>query len=171
MKREEATRSGGLLLRHLGLGGALAAAAIAGALAAGCGGDERSSRGEYEQTVQAAYGNVRDAFRAAGRARSLPALARRIEVARNELEESADDLDDVQPPRELGELHQELILGMRGYASDLAELQQNVEAGNTQAIARFNRRVATNPSVLRMAEAAEEMIHRGYDLGALDPEG
>ena len=165
--QREADRVGGLprrLLRAL-------AALVAVVVAAGCAGDQRLSKSEYEQEVQSVYADVRRAFLATGQSSTSPQdLAARVETARESLNDGADKLDDVQPPRELLEVHQELVLGMRGYATDLEKLQRYAKTGDAEGIKRFNQAVATNPSVLRIAEAAEEMIHRGYDLGQLDPE-
>ncbi len=116
------------------------------------------------------YGKVGDAFEATANFRSLPKVGRRVEAAQEELRAAAEELDGVEPPEEIAEPHEELIEGLTGYAEDLGELRQAAEDGNGQAIQEFNRNVRENEFVQRIAEAAEEMIQRGYRLGPLQPE-
>jgi hypothetical protein len=44
------------------------------------------------------------------------------------------------------------------------------ERGDAAAVERFNKEIANNEAVGRMAEAAEEMKFKGYDLGRIAEE-
>lgn len=135
---------------------------------AACGGDRLSKR-EYEQKVRSEYADVQDAFRATGGAQG-DELAARIEDAQRELRDAADELDDLQPPEDVERENEEVVEGTREYADDLDELRDAAERRDQQAIDAFNDRIAENEAVEQIAEAAEEMKFKGYDLGPIGEE-
>jgi hypothetical protein len=135
---------------------------------AACGGDRLSKR-EYEQRVRSEYADVQQAFRATSGAQGEE-LAARIEDAQQELRDAADALDGVEPPDEVRKENEEVVEGMRRYADDLEELREAAERGDQQAIDAFNDRLAENDAVEQIAEAAEEMKFKGYDLGPIGEE-
>ena len=141
---------------------------FAGLLLAGCGGEGRLSKQEYAQKVRAVYGDVQQAFQAT----NVPQeeLAARVEAAQEQLRESADELEDVEPPEEVERENEELVEGMRRYADDLDRLRNAAESGDQRTIDDFNARIAQNEAVEQMAEAAEEMKFKGYDLGQIAEE-
>lgn len=139
-------------------------------LAAGCGGGkEQLSKAAYEQRVRTVYADVQGAFEAT-RDASGPALAERIQAAQKRLREAADKLDSVDPPKAVAEENEELVEGMREYADDLDELRDAAERGDAETVERFNTEIANNEAVERIAEAAEEMKFKGYDLGRIAEE-
>jgi hypothetical protein len=139
-----------------------------GLLLAGCGSEDRLSKQEYAQKVRAVYGDVQKAFQAT----NVPQgeLAARIEAAQEQLREGADELEDVEPPEDVEQENEELVEGMRRYADDLDRLRNAVESGDQRTIDDFNARIAQNEAVEQMAEAAEEMKFKGYDLGQIAEE-
>ena len=68
------------------------------------------------------------------------------------------------------EENEEIVEGLREYANDLDELREAVVSGNAAAVERFNAEIGQNPAVERIAEAAEEMKFKGYDLGPIAEE-
>ncbi len=145
-------------------------AAAAGALAlAGCGGgDGRLSKSEYEEKVRSAYAEVQEAF--AQTNVPMEELAARVEDAQKQLREAADELEDVQPPEEVEAENAQIVQAMRAYAEDLDRLRNAAEQGDERTIEDFNARIAQNESVEQMAEAAEKMKFKGYDLGPIAEE-
>ena len=141
---------------------------LVGLLIAGCGGDDRLTKDEYAQKVRAVYGDVQEAFQAT----NVPQgeLAARVEAAQQQLREGADELEDVEPPEDVERAHEELVEGMRRYADDLDRLRNAAEEGDQRTIDDFNARIAQNEAVEQMAEAAEEMKFKGYDLGQIAEE-
>ncbi len=142
------------------------------ALVAGCagGGDEEPlTKRAYEQKVRTLYAGIQGAFQAT---RGVPReqLPERIEAAQDELRDASDELDDIEPPEEVAFENRELVEGMRAYAEDLDELREAAERQDAAAIQRFNERLPTNRNVERIAEAAEEMKFKGYDLGPIAEE-
>jgi hypothetical protein len=135
----------------------------------GCGGDGRLSKAEYEERVRSAYGEVQQAFRETNVA-STNEMAVRVEAAQEQLREAADELDDVEPPKDIETENSQLVDGMRRYADDLDRLRNAAESGDQRTIDDFNARIAQNEAVEQMAEAAERMKFKGYDLGQIAEE-
>jgi chromosome segregation ATPase len=152
------------LIRKLGFG--LTPPLLVLLLLTGCGGD-RLSKGEYEQKVRTEYASVQQAFRATG---SAGDLASKIERAQDQLREAAEALEKIEPPEQVEEENEEIVEGLREYADDLDELRDAAEKGDQAAIDAFNDRIAKNEAVERIAEAAEEMKFKGYDLGPIADE-
>jgi hypothetical protein len=147
-----------------------AALAMLGVLSfAACGGD-RLSKSEYEQKVRSEYADVQEAFVATGASFGRPDLAEKIEQAQAELREMADSLDDAEPPEEVEKENEEIAEGMREYADDLDQLRDAAQKGDLRSIEGFNDRIAKNEAVEQIAEAAEEMKFKGYDLGQIAEE-
>jgi hypothetical protein len=140
----------------------------AAALVAGCGGDERLTKDEYAEKVRAVYADVQAAFAAT----NVPEgeLAAKVAAAQGQLRASADELDGVEPPEDVESEHAQLVDGMRRYADDLDRLRNAAERGDSRTIADFNSRIGQNEAVEQIAEAAERMKFKGYDLGQIAEE-
>jgi predicted ribosome quality control (RQC) complex YloA/Tae2 family protein len=137
---------------------------------AGCGGDDRLSKREYEEKVRSEYAQVQDAFRATGVAFRKPDLAEKIEQAQAELREMADALDETEPPAEVAAENQQIVDAMRRYADSLDRLRNAAERGDLKVIEDATARIAENEAVEQIAEAAERMKFKGYDLGDIAEE-
>lgn len=145
----------------------LAAAALA---AGGCGDDgRRLEKAEYEEKVRSAYAEVQEAFQQTN-VPSLDELAGRVEDARKQLREAADELEGLQPPEDVEAENAQIVQAMRAYADDLDRLRNAAEQGDERTIEDFNTRIAQNESVEQIAEAAERMKFKGYDLGPIAEE-
>ena len=146
----------------------LSVAAVVVALTSG-GGPSRLSKPEYEQSVRAVYADVQASFQST-RVVSSGDLADRLEAAQTELREAADRLERAKPPTDVYAENTELVEGMREYATDLDQVREAAARRDRSAVDRFNEELAGNQAVERMAEAAEEMKFKGYDLGQLAEE-
>lgn len=135
----------------------------------GCGGDRLSKR-EYEQKVRAEYADVQQAFRAAGASVDQPDLAQKVERAQEQLRDAAEALESKEPPEDVEEENEEVVEGLREYAEDLDAVRKAAERGDERAIAAFNEGIGKNEAVAQIAEAAEEMKFKGYDLGPIAEE-
>jgi hypothetical protein len=137
---------------------------------AGCSGgeDDRLSKPEYEEKVQTVYAEVQLAFQST-RGAEGEELAGRIVLAQESLRHAADELAAVSPPEEVEVHHADLIEGMREYADALDEAVRAASRNDVDTLQRFQN-VANNPGVREMAEAAEEMKLKGYDLGPIADE-
>jgi vacuolar-type H+-ATPase subunit I/STV1 len=133
-----------------------------------CGSDRLSKR-EYEEKVRSEYADVQEAFAATVRVHGEE-LTERIEAAQQQLRDAADALEESEPPDEVEEENEEVVEGMKEYADDLDELRDAAAKGDQRAIDAFNDRLAKNEAVAQIAEAAEEMKFKGYDLGPIAEE-
>jgi hypothetical protein len=147
----------------------LVVSALTSVVVAGCGGDGRLSKTEYEETVRSTYAEVQQAFRQTN-VDSTKELASRVGAAQNQLREAASTLENVEPPTEVEADNREIVEGMRAYAEDLDRLRNAAVRGDVKTIEDFNARIAQNESIGQIAEAAEEMKFKGYDLGPIAEE-
>jgi gas vesicle protein len=147
-----------------------AVAALAAVLLAGCSGEEdRLTKSQYEQKVRSVYSGVQAAFESTRDADGSQ-LARRIEQAQQELLSAAGELESIEPPAAVEEETEELVEGMREYAESLDGVRAAAERNDSVAIGQFNLGLDDNEAVEQMAEAAEEMKFKGYDLGRIAQE-
>ena len=143
--------------------------AFAVVVLAGCG-EERLSKRDYEQKLQAEYAEVQQSFQATAASFGGPGLSEKIEQAQEQLRETAEALEHVEPPKEIEEENEEIAEGLREYAEDLDALRAAATRNDQEAISAFNERIARNSAIERVAEAAEEMREKGYDVGPIGEE-
>jgi len=79
-------------------------------------------------------------------------------------------LEGIEPPEAVEEENEEIVEGLREYGEDLDSVRDAAEKGDLAAIEKFNDAIGTNEAVERIAEAAEEMKFKGYDLGPIAEE-
>jgi uncharacterized protein YicC (UPF0701 family) len=156
-------------VRRAGLRAGLALAVVSAALVAGGCSEGRLSKSAYEQAVRSEYTGVQSAF-ASTRDSSGKELAARLQAAQNALRSAADALEASEPPEQVEEENEELVEGMREYAEQIEALIDAARNGRHAVIDRFNERIVSNEAIEQMAEAAEEMKFKGYDLGAIAEE-
>jgi hypothetical protein len=169
--------------------------ALAAVLAAGCGGESRLTKAQYEQRVRSVYAGVQQAFLATN-VESLTLLARRVAAAQAALRHAAARLDADRPPKEIESPNDELVEGMRRYADQLGPLQAAAARGDLAAVERLKSTYGRSDAIERpreaesesnpieqpreaesesdpieqMAEAVEEMTREGFDLGRIAKE-
>ena len=123
------------------------------------------SKAQYEQKVQTLYAAIQAAF-AATRGAEGQALADRIGSAQKALRDASRELLATRPPVEVSEENQELARAIADYAEALEPAVKAAATGDREALARFGNVAALGP-VREMAEAAEKMKYKGYDLGPI----
>jgi hypothetical protein len=143
---------------------------LLGVLALAACGDDRLSKGEYEQKLQSEYADVQQAFQATAASFGQTDLAGKIGDAQEQLRGAAESLEHVEPPKEIEEENEEIVEGLREYADDLDRLRDAAEHNDLKTITAFTDRIADNEAIHQIAEAAEEMKHKGYDVGAIGEE-
>ncbi len=72
----------------------------------------------------------------------------------------------MKPPQEVEAENRALAAAMREYAEALDAAVRAASGGDDQTMARF-RDASAHPAVREMAEAAERMKQKGYDLGPI----
>lgn len=135
----------------------------------GCAGDEgRLSKVEYAEKVRSVYAEVQEAFRQTDV--PLSDLADRVEDAQAKLRDAADELESLEPPEDVEAENAQIVDGFRSYADELDRLRNAAERGDQRTIDDFNAGLATRESVELIAEAAERIKFKGYDLGDIAEE-
>ena len=97
-------------------------------------------------------------------------LADRVEAAQDELRAAADDLDGVEPPEDVAKENERLVAGMRAYADQLDAVREAAEDGDAEKLDELSSALGRSEPVEEMAEAAEQMKFKGYDLGPIAEE-
>lgn len=123
------------------------------------------SKAQYELALQAVYADVQNAFRATNVAPSL--LAARVAAAQKELRRAAQRLEALQPPRAVRGENLVIAAALEEYAADLESVRLAAASGNAQRIAEFSANISNNLAIRKIAEAAEEMRLKGYDVGRI----
>jgi DNA-binding transcriptional regulator GbsR (MarR family) len=136
---------------------------------AACGND-RLSKSDYEQKLRDEYASVQQAFQATAASFGQTDLSEKIGDAQAQLRDAAENLDGVQPPKEVEQENEEIVEGLREYAEDLEKLRHAAERNDLKTITAFTDQIADNEAIHQIAEAAEEMKHKGYDVGAIGEE-
>lgn len=128
---------------------AIATALLSAALLAGCGG---VSKAEYEKEVKAVATKVEKDL---DKLDSGTPTAKDLDTAQSTLETAADDLEDIEAPSEVEELHDDLIKTLR----DTGELMDKM--------APLMEKASEDPTSLGEKEL-EQMNEITTDFGAIE---
>jgi hypothetical protein len=153
------------------IGGVAAAVAIAGA---GCGADDRVSRGRYEHGFRAALARFKQrgaSLQAEAGNPSRSARVQALEDVRLLVLRTDDELARLKPPAEVRDAHDRLVRSVRAYAAGPAK----------RAVAAFRRgddkrgqAILGNPAEQPVGplsdaqRARDEFRKKGYDIGPVD---
>jgi hypothetical protein len=136
--------------------------------AAGCGGGgEPLAKPDYQREVRQVGDTLGKAIRGLGTAGAntdLKAAAGEIEKLQGALRSAADDLDGLEPPREIEPAHEELVDGIRGFAGELDELRDASAAGDAARIRAFEAGFAKSEAVKKIRHASAELEKKGYKI-------
>jgi hypothetical protein len=136
----------------------LVAAAV---VAAGCGGGGRLSKAQYEKTVQAEGRKFQEASKKLSTAGVTSAQA--LKTAKDALEQAADDLDGVRPPKDVEADNHKVVVGLRALASALDKI--NAAKGNPARQQKALQELTRLKPVEQAQAAINDMKRKGYDLG------
>ena len=148
---------------------AIAAVAILAVAAAGCGGGggEPLSKAEYTQqlneigtSLDSSSQALGDAFQAADAGKA----ADQVSAMQTQIRKLADQLDDITPPEDVADPHQDLIDGLRGMADDFDEFHDAVESKSVAKMTAFAQSFTSSESSKKINEAFAEMKKKGYDF-------
>ena len=136
---------------------------------AGRGGNEHHlSQRAYEQQMLSIYGNVRNAF--AGTTTNIATmhdLSRRVQTAQTELRNAAKQMHALRPPADVATQTHGIAVWLDVYADDLDQLRNAADAGDAARVRAFEDGLPQNESIEHIAEAAEQIHGKGYNLGVL----
>jgi len=148
---------------------AIAAVAILAVAAAGCGGGggEPLSKADYEQQLNEIGTSLDSSSQALGdafQAEDVDKAAEQIGTMQADIRKLADQLDDITPPEDVADPHQDLIDGLRGMADDFDEFRDAVESKSVAKMTAFAQSFTSSESSQKINEAIEELKKKGYDL-------
>ena len=138
-------------------------------LVAGCGGDQLSQE-EYEQELSQAAEDLSQASERLGTELSsamagdgdFAQAAEELGAVRDQLNETADGLDGVEPPEEAADAHDRLVDALRAYSGELEQFQGALEDGDTAEITESLSGLENLESLQDLQEAGAELEELGY---------
>jgi ABC-type transporter Mla subunit MlaD len=145
--------------------------AVLAAVATGCGGSQLS-KDEYGQELEQASSSLTRASQDLGRELtqavsgqgSYAQAAREMGTVREQLDETANQLDDLSPPEDTAPVHDRLVDALRAYSDDLGDIQSALESGNGAEIARRLRGAASLQSIKDLQKVATDLRELGYSF-------
>lgn len=151
---------------------ALVAVAAAALMLSACGGGSRLTKAEYERrvnqigrqlstTLQKTFADPQFQNPA-----SLEEAAEVLRKGREDMEDAADRLDDVNPPEEIERIHDDFVEGIRDFANDFGRFADATEKGDLAALQRFGQQISDEslPSMIAINGATEALKAKGYDI-------
>ena len=145
---------------------ALTAALVA--LVAGCGGEDRLSKAEYESRMQRVAATLQTSTDRLGGQASNPrdtrAAATALAWLGRALERAADGVDDLEPPEEVEKPHDSFVAGLRAFAGDMRKVAALARRGDRLQIQAFANGLSSLASTRRIARASAEIKRKGYDI-------
>jgi septal ring factor EnvC (AmiA/AmiB activator) len=147
----------------------VAIVALAG-VSAGCGGGDALSKQEYQQELSQAATDLSEASQTLGRELSNAAIgegsfdeaADEMAAIREQLDQTADDLDGLDPPDDAEDAHNRLVDSLHAYSDDLEEIQGKLESGSDAEITESLRGLQNLDSVKDLQQAGADLEELGY---------
>jgi hypothetical protein len=146
----------------------IALAVTLAVLAAGCGGSSQMSKADYEakiqadgQAVQAAVATISASFS------SIKSVAKEVAAAEVAAKKAADDLDALNPPKDIAADNDTLVKALRAIDAELKKLAQAAKDGDQAAAAQAASAIQNSPEIKAGQAAVQDMKKKGYKVGAL----
>ena len=141
--------------------GAATLAALALALAAaGCGGGGRLSKSQYEQH----FGSDSQAISKAIK----PLISYgRPDATDEQLHNAANDLDRVNPPKDIEKDNKTLVKGLRKFADEVQSFRKAAEKRDPQLVQKTLAELRNSDALVNVRDATNDMKRKGYKLGTL----
>jgi len=149
--------------------GAATLAALALALAgAGCGGGGRLSKSQYEQH----FGSDSQAISKAIKPlitlpSSLEELVSELKLGEAQLHNAANDLDRVNPPKDIEKDNKTLVKGLRKFADEVESFRKAAEKRDPQLVQKTLAELRNSDALVNVRDATNDMKRKGYKLGTL----
>ena len=141
----------------------LIGAGVAGAVFSACGEQETLSPTEYESEVrtinQEGYTRLGDL----AVTDTLPDQELLNDV-REELERSANELDDLEPPPEVAEAHGMWVDGLRAAAETIGDIEDELTSEDRTVQLRAYQKLGESLASRRLEDARAAYVEAGYDV-------
>jgi hypothetical protein len=130
---------------------------------AGCGGDGRMGKAEYERTMNAAGLRLGAVFGTVDvGTQNASQLAVKVKRARSTLEAVRTKLEDVKPPEDAERPHAALLVALTTLSADLRTLARAAESGYPKSIAEARARL--NAPGRQVVSAIQQLQQAGFDI-------
>lgn len=147
------------------------AAAVGGALAAGCGGGALSKT-EYLQrleTINKTFSDtIADTFNSPElqNPSELSEAATVIRRGADQVRDATGELEGLNPPSEVEGPHDKLVSGLKAFADDLDRFADAAASGNIAELQQLAEDISSEslPSMTRVNAAIDEFKGKGYDI-------
>jgi hypothetical protein len=137
-------------------------------LAAGCGGDDGSSKEDYEREVQAVGDTLQRTFGELGSSisgsGSTEQAATKLEEGAASLDKAAADFRDIEPPSDIEDSHNQIVSGLQALADEFRKGAQAAEGGDLQELLQFAQGLQGSDAVRQVTEAGNDIESKGYDF-------
>lgn len=144
-------------------------------LAAGCGGDDGSSKEDYEREVRAVGGTLERTFGELGNSisgsGSTEQAATKLEEGAASLDKAAADFRDIEPPSEIEDSHNQIVSGLEALADEFRKGAQAAEGGDLRELLEFAQGLQGSDAVRQITEAGNDIESKGYDFDTGDGQG
>jgi hypothetical protein len=150
----------------------LLAAVALSASSCGGGGSEQLSKSDFEAQIGALLrplqtSTLQDlvAISAADRDRAVQAL----KDGESKLQDAASELAAMKPPSDAVEPTQLLAKGVGAIADQVTAARKAAERGDFARLVQFKLRLASDPAVSEIRDAALQLINLGYNIAGQGP--
>jgi hypothetical protein len=145
-----------------------ALAFVAGCGGGGGGGDERLTKAEFEQRIQADGKAVQKAVSAiSAGSSSLSELAKQVTAAEKAVQAAADDLSAVTPPADAEQPTSTIVSALRTIDVQLKNLAKAAKDNDPIAAQAAATAIQKAPEIAAAQKAANELKKKGYDIGVI----
>jgi hypothetical protein len=149
--------------------GAATLAALALALVVdGCGGGDRLSKSQYEQHFRSDSNAIRKAIEPlAKQPSSLEELVGELEVGETQLRSAANDLDRVNPPKDIDKDNKTLVSSLHQIADELEAVRKAAKENDPQLLQKTIADLRSSHALVDVRDATNDMKKKGYKLETL----
>lgn len=144
---------------------------------AGCGGDGAVTKAEYERELRSTMDELEEAYGSAAGAvmernadnatKSVADVVSELRTAQIALRDAGNRLEEIEPPTEIEDTHEELVAGVRDMADavDLLIEAQELADRDPAGARQLAREFASDDSFQRVEAAAGHIEEAGVDAG------
>jgi cytochrome c556 len=143
----------------------LAVAALTLALG-GCGGGGRLSKADYQQKLKSAGRELSQASAKLAQARTGPEFVTGVEEVQQAMRDVADDLDGVDPPKDVASANDRLVRALRALADRFDQVKEAAKGGAKKA-RDAGARLAQSKASEEARQAVLYIERLGYAVGLL----
>lgn len=139
-------------------------------LAAGCGGDDGTSREDYEREVQQVGTTLEETFGELGSSisgsGSTEEAAKQLAEGAESLDKASSDLDDIDPPSDIADAHEDIVAGLAELADEFRSGSEAAEGGDLAKLLEFAQGLQNSEAVQKITAAGNTIEEKGYEFNA-----